>query len=122
MSNDFTQLVASFPIATPPVPAIVWDKRWINMLTLVSDEVNSIRLYAKMIPCRDNPDTGDKELKAPLVDGDAVAIQIDNIWDILPTNPKFATAMELIFQCVNDYGVQQGILKAPDTQQISGTA
>lgn len=108
----FTQLIAGEPIVTPPIPEISWDKKWISMLTLVSDSVNNIRLYAKLVPCRDNLEIGDKELKTPLVDTDVTVITIDNVWSVLPTNPKFAMAMELIFQCINDYGVEQGILKA----------
>jgi hypothetical protein len=109
--SEFTQLVTSQEIITPPIPEKVYDRKWIDMLTLTSPAVNTIRLYCKMIPCRDNVETGDKELKPNLNQEDINVIQIENVWDIIGTNPKFAMAMELIFQSINDYGIEQGILK-----------
>lgn len=111
--SEFTQLVASQEIITPPIPEKIYDRKWIDMLTITSPSTNNIRLYCKMIPCRDNAETGDKELKTNLTQSDISIIQIENVWDIIGTNPKFAMAMELIFQSVNDYGIQQGIFKNP---------
>ena len=110
--SEFTQLELSTPIITPAKPEILWNKTWIDMLTITSPEVNRISLYAKLIPCRDL-ESGEKELKPDIKQEDVKIITIDNLWNIIGTNPKFGMAMELIFQSVNDYGIEQGILKDP---------
>jgi hypothetical protein len=108
--SEFTQLIASSPIVTPPIPEIVYDKLWIDTITITSPIVNKISLYCKMIPCRDNLETGEKELKQDLKDGDVKIIIVDNVWDIVGTNPKFGMAMEMIFQSINDYGKNIGVI------------
>ena len=108
---DFTQLENVIPIITPLVPEKVWNKLWIDMLTITSPEVNKITLYAKLIPCRDL-ESGEKELKTQLTDADVKTIQIPNVWEIIGTNPKFGMAMELIFQSIKNYGVENGIFKS----------
>jgi len=110
MSN-FTQLENNTPVVTPAKSEIVWDKLWIDMLTMNSTEVNKITLYCKLVPCRDL-ENSEKELKPDLKMDDVKSIRIENVWDILSTNPKFGMAMELIFQSVKDYGIEQGILKS----------
>lgn len=109
--SQFTQLIASEPIITPPVEQIEWDKRWIDTMTITSPLVNKVSIYIKIVPARDLPD-GEKELKPHLENSDVTVLQIDNMWEIIGTNPKFAMAFELILEAVNNYGISQGVFKS----------
>ena len=106
---EFTQLENTNPVITPVIESKIYNKLWIDMLTLTSPTPHHLTLYCKMIPCRDT-ELG-KELKSNLVDDDVKVIRIENLWEVIETNPKFVMAMELIFQSVKEYGVLQGILK-----------
>ena len=126
MASEFTQLILKENVITPPVSEKVYNKGWISTMTITSPCVNNVRIYTIIVPARDNPDTGEKELKPNLVDGEAKVICIDNVWEILPNNPKFGMAMELLFQSTLEYGQQAGIFFDPnatlttDVSAISG--
>lgn len=120
--SDFTQIVLSIPVIVPPTPQINYDKGWIDTITITSPCVNKIQVYAKIVPCRDNPDTCDKELKPNLTDNDIRVMTVDNVWDIIGTNPKFGMAMELIFQSVLEYGQQIGVFLDTDESSSSSSS
>jgi hypothetical protein len=118
--SDFTQLEIANPIITPAVPEILWDRLWIDTLTITSPEVNKVTLYCKMIPCRDLP-SGEKELKpmSTLTQEEVKVVTIDNLWVSAYETPSLAMAMEAVFQAVNEYGKKVGVILTPDSSSSS---
>jgi hypothetical protein len=110
----FTQLSAASPVIIPPTPEIVYDKVWIDLLTFqFPSPVTEGTLYARLVPCRDNPETGLKELKNPLKDGDVKVVTTDQIYYQMAVDPEIAMAFELILRSINKLGIQSGVLLDP---------
>ena len=107
--SDFTQFDAEVPVVTPPIPEKVYDKYWLEQLTITSGNYSTARLYAKFIPCRDLED-GTKEIKTDYNDTDVKVMTIDNIWELVNI-PEFPIALESVFQALKKYGIDQGIFK-----------
>lgn len=118
---SFTQLTSSLAVVVPPKEEIVYDKLWIDTITITSPSINTISLYCKMIPCRDLP-SGEKELKDPLTQEDIKVVTIDNLWIAAQGTPSLAMAMEAVFQAVNEYGKKVGVILDPYMSSSSSSS
>ena len=121
MSEDqFTQLENQIPIIVSPVAEMTYDKMWVDLLTFTfPSPVQEGTLYARLIPCRDNPDLGVKELKPVLKDGDVKVVTTSEIYRHIAEDPEIAMAFELILRSINKLGVRDGVLKTKLTEDAN---
>ena len=106
----FTQFESTDPIVVPPSPEKTYDKLWmVRMIVRAGSPSEKATIMAEFVPCRDNEDTGNKELKPEITEDEKKMIKIDDLFALAASDIGFATAIEGVFQALNAYAISHNI-------------
>ena len=106
---EFTQFEKSEPIEMPAVEAKTFDKYWLSKLLVSAPSPRKeTMVYAEFVPCRDAED-GIKELKPEITNDEKKTLRVDNLEEIMESNPLFIAALEGVFKALKAYGSSEDL-------------